>query len=369
MSKQSYLDHNATAPLRPEARAALLAALDLDGNPSSIHRPGRAARGLIEEARGSVARLVAASPEEVVFTSGATEANNLCLAGAPAASLLASAGEHDSVLAAAEARTVPLTPDGRIDLQALDRLLSDAEPPCLLSLMAANNETGVLQPLVEAAGRVRDAGGRLHLDAVQAAGRLPPEALSLGDYVSLSSHKLGGPKGVGALVLRDEAALAASIKGGGQERRLRAGTENVAAIAGFAAAAEAALAERAGEQRRLGGLRDRFERDLHALAPDAVVFGAAAPRLANTSCFAVPGTRAETLLISLDLAGVYLSSGSACSSGKVARSHVLAAMGVEDRLAGAALRLSLGWNSGEAEVTHCLEALAALLAKPRQAVA
>ncbi len=357
MPPASYLDYNASAPLRPEAREALLAALDLHGNPSSVHGPGRAARALVEEAREDVARLAGAAPEEVIFTSGASEANNLCLLGAGAGQPLVSAGEHDSVLALAGVETLPLCPDGRLDMAALDEALSAAEAP-LVSVMAANNETGVLQPLAEVAARVHAAGGRLHCDAVQAAGRLPAETWAAADYVSLSAHKLGGPKGAGALVVRGAAPLRPLLRGGGQERRLRAGTENVAAIAGFGAAARAIVSEGAAEQQRLAGLRGRFEEGLKELAPGAVVHGETAPRLANTSCFSLPGRRADLLLIALDLAGVALSSGAACSSGKVERSHVLTAMGLEPDLALGALRLSLGWASVGDDIDRCLKALA-----------
>ncbi len=358
MPARSYLDYNASAPLRPEARDAFVAALDRFGNPSSVHSEGRAARALVEEARAAVAALAGAQPAEVIFTSGASEANALCLQCAAAGTRLASAGEHPSVLAVEGLVRLPLLPDGRLGLEALEQHLQDSAEP-LVSLMAANNETGVIQPVAEAAERVHAAGGRLHCDAVQGAGRLAAETWAAADYVSLSAHKLGGPKGVGALILRGEAPLVPLIAGGGQERRLRAGTENVPAIAGFAAAARAALAEGLAEQVRLAGLRDRFEAGLLSLVPDAVLHGASAPRLANTSCFSLPGRRAELLLIALDLAGVALSSGSACSSGKVERSPVLTAMGVAPELAEGALRLSLGWASLAEDVDRGLQALAA----------
>jgi len=369
MPGPSYLDYNATAPLRAAAREAAVAALDLVGNPSSVHGPGRAARAAVEEARAAVAGLAGARPAEVVFTASATEANALCLHGARGTGLLASAGEHDSVLAAAGVELLPLRPDGRLDLAALAQRMEGIEGPFILSLMAANNETGVLQPLAEASASVRAAGGLLHCDAVQAAGRLPPAHWADADYVSLSAHKLGGPKGAGALVVRGEAPLVPLFKGGGQERRLRAGTENVAAIAGFGAAAAEVHECWQRERATVGALRDRFEEGLLALLPEAVIFGAEVPRLANTSCFALPGRRSETLLIALDLAGVAVSSGAACSSGKVERSHVLTAMGVPTHLAEGALRVSFGWASREEEVDHALEALAAICKRPRRAVA
>ncbi|GAB5470208.1 MAG: cysteine desulfurase family protein [Rhodospirillales bacterium] len=365
----SYLDYNATAPLRPEARSALLRALEVEGNASSLHGPGRAARALVEEAREAVADLVGARPLEVLFTSGATEANNLCLAGSGAVRRLASAGEHESVLAALEGQEIGLEPDGRIDLSALQQALTAGEGPALVSLMAANNETGVIQPLQEAASCIKSVGGYLHSDAVQAVGRLDPALWAEADYISLSAHKLGGPKGIGALVVRDAAPLRPLLRGGGQEQRLRAGTENVAAIAGFGAAARAVASRWRKEVAEATGLRDRFEAGLRDLAPDVVVFGAAVPRLANTSCFALPGLRAETLLIKLDLAGIFVSSGSACSSGKVQRSHVLTAMGVEPHLSEGALRVSFGWASSAEDVVLALKAFAAILRRDGPAVA
>lgn len=368
MPTERYLDYNATAPLRPEARAAMIAALDRYGNPSSVHRAGRAARALVEEAREAVAALVGVHPAEVIFTSGATEANATLLLGRAELEHLASAGEHDSVLATSKADAVALRPNGQIDLTALDARLAGSDTT-LLSLLAANNETGVVQPVAEAARRVHARGGRLHCDAVQAAGRLAKDAWGAADYITLSAHKLGGPKGVGALVLRDDASLTPLITGGGQERRLRAGTENVAAIAGFGAAARGVLDEGPAEQARLAAVRDRFEVGLRHLQPAVVIHGAEAPRLANTCCFSLPGQRAETLLIAMDLAGICLSSGSACSSGKVQQSHVLLAMGVQPELAAAALRLSLGWASVAEDVEACLQALAQVIDKQNRRVA
>ena len=361
--KRAYLDYNATAPLRPEARDAVLAALEAEGNPSSIHAEGRAARALVEDARRAVAALVGASPRGVVFTSGGTEAlaltlhPSLCAPGlAPPARLLLSAGEHVAALSGhrfpPDAVTlVGLRPDGRIDLEALDAELARDARPALLALQSANNETGVLQPVAEAAARVHAQGGLVVCDCAQHAGRLPLDGRTLGaDALILSAHKFGGPKGAGAwIAMREGLVIAPLLKGGGQERGRRAGTENVAAIAGFGAAAQA-IGDAGAEARRLAELRDELERRLLAVAPDAVIFGATAPRLPNTSGFAVPGLSAATLLMRLDLAGIAASSGSACSSGKVARSHVLAAMGVEPGLASGALRLSLGWGSGEPDI-------------------
>ena len=367
-----YLDYNATAPLRPEARAAALAAMDELGNPSSIHREGRGARGIVEEARRAVAELVGAAPRDVVFTSGGTEAANLALTPAiaapglagPLARLILAAGEHPSVLkghrfAPEATRLAPLGADGRLDLAALATILDEENCPVMLALQGANNETGVVQPVAEASALVHERGGVVVCDAVQMAGRTDLSLAALGaDFLILSAHKFGGPKGAGALVAaRGDLAIGAPLlRGGGQERGARAGTENVAAIAGFGAAARAAGAERLVESARLATLRDRLAASTLDSVADAVVFGASAPRLPNTLCLAVPGVAASTLVIALDLAGVAVSAGSACSSGKVARSHVLEAMGVASDLAGGAIRLSLGWASQEADVARFAEA-------------
>jgi cysteine desulfurase len=368
MGPRAYLDWNATAPLRPEARAAMLAACERVGNPSSIHGEGRAARQAVEVARRSVAALVGAEPRNVIFTSGGTEANALALTPAldiegdhgPRDRLLISAIEHPSVrtggrFPAAAVEDVPARNDGRVDLAALEQRLAALAPQGarpLVSLMLANNETGVIQPVAAAAGLVHRVGGLLHVDAVQGAGKIPCNVNDLGaDLMTLSAHKLGGPKGVGALVRRDERLHPDPlIKGGGQERGARAGTENVAGIAGFGAAADAADRQAIDEAARASRLRDRLEAGVMAMSPAAVIFGRAAERLPNTTLFSVPGVRAETALIALDLDGVAVSSGSACSSGKVAASHVLEAMGVDPGLAGGAIRVSLGFSTSDEEV-------------------
>ncbi len=375
---RAYLDWNAGAPLRPEARAAMLTALDAVGNPSSPHTEGRRVRAIVEDAREEVAALVGAKPAEVVFTSGATEANNAVMAGGWRTILLAGI-EHDSVLAPArnlvrggKARIVPLAVDtaGRVDPEDIAKGAREAAAngPALLSLQLANNETGVVQPVAAAAEVARSQGLAVHTDAVQAAGRTPVDSTALGvDYLSLSAHKIGGPKGVGALVIRDGADLPAFIAGGGQERRRRAGTENVPAIAGLGAAARAAARD-VWAMGRVQALRDRAEAEVLAITPSAVVIGADAERLPNTVSVALPGASAETLVIALDLAGVAVSAGSACSSGKVGASHVLEAMGLEPALARAAVRVSLGWGSTEGDVTAFAEAWAHATAR-RRAVA
>lgn len=353
-----YLDYNATAPLRPAAREALLAALDALGNPSSPHAFGRKVRALVEQARERVAEAAQAVPGNVIFTAGATEANNLALKGLPAAARAVSAVEHPSALAAApDAQRLAVDSEGRLDLDGLAAWISGQSGPVLVALQAANNETGVLQPLAEAAALIHARGGWLHVDAVQAAGRLPADDWAKhADSLALSAHKLGGPQGIGALVLRRETALTAQLAGGGQERRRRAGTEAVALIASFGAALGEAVAAQADEAKRLGALQRRLEQGLRALGPSVTLFGGGAERLPNTTCFALAGTRAETFLIALDLEGIAVSSGAACSSGKVESSHVLAAMGVAPELAAAALRVSTGWASQSEHVDAFLAA-------------
>jgi cysteine desulfurase len=365
--RRAYLDHNATTALCPAARGAMVAALTHAGNASSVHREGRAARARLEAAREAVAHFVKTQPKNVYFASGATEAANLVLTPeleldgnkAPFDLLLVSAAEHACVLQghrfpAAKVEKLPLTPRGVFDLGALDAALArHTGARVLLALQAANNETGVLQPVAEAAARVHAAGGALVCDAVQAAGKSACDFAALGaDVLVLSAHKIGGPQGVGALCFaRDRHHIGSTIvRGGGQERGLRAGTENVAAIAGFAAAVGAVTEAGLREIKRLAALRDRLEQDVLAIAPDAVFFGAPTQRLPNTTNFAVPGLSAEVLLMALDLEGVAVSSGSACSSGKVKRSHVLEAMNVPSALADGAIRVSFGWSSEEDDV-------------------
>jgi cysteine desulfurase len=367
MVDRAYFDWNATAPLRDEARQAVIAALALTGNASSVHAEGRAARRLVEEARERVAALVNADARDVTFTSGATEANMLALTPAIEVAgrketrdrLFVSAIEHPSVqsggrFAAGQITALPVTARGTVDLAALKRLLAGSARP-LVSVMLANNETGVIQPIADIAEIVHGASGVLHVDAVQGPGRIACDIAALGaDLLSLSSHKLGGPQGAGALIRRGDIHITDSlIKGGGQERGLRAGTENVAAIAGFGAAAAAAKQT---DVPRMAALRAQAEAGIKAVAPAAVFFGAEAQRLPNTSLFTVPGLKAETAIIAFDLNGIAVSSGSACSSGKVQTSHVLKAMGVEPGLARGAVRISLGWSTTEADVERLLNA-------------
>jgi cysteine desulfurase len=380
-----YLDHNATSPLGDAARDAMLGALAECGNASSVHAAGRTARARVEAARVRVARLAGAEAAQIVFTGGGSEANALALKGAVAGAaeaenritrLFVSAVEHESVRANAHmlAETVPalklgeipVNADGRTDLSALRLLLMQGKGRALVSVMAANNETGVVQDIPAIAALVLAEGGGdalLHVDAVQAAGRMALAFADWGvDYLTLSAHKIGGPQGVGALVVRDGAPLVPLIAGGGQEMRRRAGTENVAGIAGFGAAADEA-ADFAARAQAVQAMRDRFERDLLRAAPDAVIFGVNAPRLPNTSNFAIPGLSAETALIALDLDGVAVSSGSACSSGTVKPSHVLAAMNVTETLARGGLRVSFGAGNSHADSDALIAALAHVMAR------
>ena len=375
--QRTYLDWNATAPLRPEARAAMLAAFDCVGNASSPHAEGRRARALIERSREQIAACLKADARRIYFTSGATEAANWLLSPslsraprtAPAELLLVGATEHAAVLeghrfGATQVEPIPVDAHGTVELGWLEARLASAvarQGPgrTLLALQAANNETGVLQPLAPIAALAACAGAVWVCDAVQAVGRLELGVQALGHAaLFLSGHKLGGPKGVGAVVFANDAlSCEPLLRGGGQERRQRSGTENIAAIAGLAAALAAAISEEAAVRERAERLQRRFETGLLRLRSDAVIFGAGARRLANTTCFALPGIAAETALIALDLAGVAVSSGSACASGKVAASHVLTAMQVAPALRASALRVSTGGLSREADIDACLAAL------------
>ena len=345
-----YLDYNATAPLREAAFAAMTGVLRAPGNPSSVHRDGRQARRRVEEARETIAAALGAAPNGVVFTSGGTEANNLALTAFPGRRILASAVEHPSILKGRIDAVVPVDRHGVIDLAALDELLSADKSPSLLALMLANNETGVIQPVAEAAALAHRYGAWVHADAIQAFGKIPVDIMALGvDSLSLSAHKIGGPQGIGAFVLAEpDADLQPLLVGGGQERRHRAGTENVAGIVGFGAAT-ADLGDVGAESTRLAALRDRVERAALDALPGITIFSRKVGRLPNTCCLALPDVPAQTLLMALDLAGFAISAGSACSSGKLSPSPVLAAMG-ETELATSAIRISLGWASTEADV-------------------
>jgi cysteine desulfurase len=383
-----YLDHNATSPLRPESLLAVTNALAIGGNPSSVHGAGRAARAVMEEARDKVATLVGAPSSSVVFTSGATEACSLALFGAAEGSLegengnsgkgritrvFVSAVEHKAVLKAAErlaerfpwihVTVLPVTADGVLDLAALRVELREGKGRALVAVMAANNETGVIQPIADVSKLTGEVGALLLVDAVPAAGKIDLD-FSLCDYMVLSAHKMGGPMGAGALLIADGAPLAPQLVGGGHQRGLRAGSENLSGIAGFGAAAQS-LRDAQGERDRITHLRDHFEAALEAAIPETMIFGEKAPRLCSTSGFAIPGLMAETALIGMDLDGVMMSSGSTCSSGKIAVSAVLAAMGVEESLAACALRASFGWSSTMEDVNAAVASLVKLRERVR----
>ena len=368
MRNRVYLDWNATTPLRAEARRAMVAAWDLVGNPSSVHAEGREARRLVEEARATLAAAVGGLPRNVVFTSAGTEANALALSpglrrptGGPVERLLVSAVEHASVLAGGRFATdkiglIPVLRSGVVDLDHLRSLLGEG-PPALVSVMAANNETGAVQPVAEVARIVHEAGGLLHVDAIQAFAKTPFEINAMGvDLATFSAHKIGGPKGVGALVVAEGlTGLEPLLRGGGQELNRRAGTENVAGIAGFGAAVKVALQTLSEDTEQMATLRNRLENGIRGIA-GATIFSEEIERLPNTVLFTAPGLKAETAVIGFDLEGVAVSSGSACSSGKVQPSHVLSAMGYDPVVAQGAVRLSLGWSTEPEDINRALEA-------------
>ncbi len=373
-SGRVYLDWNATAPLSAAARAAMITALDCVGNPSSVHSEGRAARAILDRAREQVAALAGARPADIVFTSGATEANATVIRAGW--DTIYSAGiEHDSISANIRATTtrhvtLPVDRGGIVDGVAFaDDVLRSALPPgrALLSIQLANSETGVLQDLSEIAAFARAHGIAVHTDAVQAAGRMPIDFAALGvDYLTLSAHKIGGPKGVGALVVREGPPFSALVRGGGHERGRRAGTENVPGIAGFGAAAADALNNLQGIAQQCA-LRDRLEDGILAASPSATVIAGSSPRLSNTTCIALPGQPAETLVIKLDLAGFAVSAGSACSSGKVGKSAVLAAMDLPDDIARSAIRVSIGPTTTTQDIDAFLSAWCSVTRRPAKA--
>lgn len=363
-----YLDYNATTPMKPAVRAAVLEAMERYGNPSSVHRFGRIARRYVEEARAAVAALSGVKPAQVIFTASGTEANNMVFAGLPNTNFITSSIEHDSVLACTpKAVRLPVTQDGVIDLNAAEEILKNAPASSLVSVMLVNNETGVIQPVADIARMAKKYGHRMHTDAVQAAGRLPIDFTDLGvDFLTLSAHKIAGPQGLGALIVSEKAVLQSLIKGGGQEMNRRAGTENVAGIVGFGVAAQLAVDDLRNVPQQ-SVLRDDLQKQLLAIGGDDVVIaGANAPRIANTLCIAMRGVSSETQVMAMDLAGVAVSAGSACSSGKVKASHVLRAMGYGDDIAGSAMRIALGWNTKLSDITSCRDAWRNLYQRTRK---
>ncbi|QXC49591.1 cysteine desulfurase [Agrobacterium salinitolerans] len=378
---RTYMDWNATAPLLPAVRDVLVSALEIAGNPSSVHREGRAARAAVEAARRDVAALAGAQASHVTFTSGATEAANLVLTPdfkmgrAPVryGRLYASAIEHPAFreggrFGKADVTEIPVTSAGVIDLAALEVLLASHDKSTglpMVACMLVNNETGILQPVAEAARLVHAAGGLMVVDAVQAAGRIPLDINALdADFLVLSSHKLGGPKGAGALISRGEVMMPKPlIHGGGQEKGHRSGTENTLSVIGFGAAAVVAAEKLADEAARLGALRAKLEHGMRVNAPDVIIHGADVARVGNTTFFTLPGLKAETGQIAFDIEGIALSAGSACSSGKVGESHVLTAMGHDPKLG--ALRISLGHATDEADIDRTLAAFTKIAGRRR----
>jgi cysteine desulfurase len=356
-----YLDYNATAPMRAEVIALMGEIMATVGNASSVHGPGRKARERVDTARQQVADLVAAPAKNVIFTGGGTEADNLALRGFQPRHLIVSGVEHGAVLAPAllldaHATIVDVDAHGRMDLDSLKAALADSDGPALVSLMLANNETGVLEPIAEAAEIAHAHDALIHCDGIQGAGKIAMDINELGiDLLSLSAHKFGGPQGVGALVMREERMVLAQMVGGGQEMGRRSGTENVAGIAGFGAAARLAKDDLS-EFAELAGLRDDMEARLAKIAPARRVIGGDVARVPNTSCLTMPGVRSDTQVMALDLAGIAVSAGSACSSGKVAASHVLEAMGMELDEAMTAIRISMGGATTRDEIDQFIAA-------------
>lgn len=351
----TYLDHNATTPIKPAVLEKMHEILAFPGNASAIHKAGRDARRRIEQARGEIAAALHAGARDIiVFTAGATEANNLALLGCGMERLIISAIEHPSVLAVRpDAEILPVLGNGVVDLAALDRMLEGNTRQTLISVMYVNNETGVIQPIDEIVAIARKRGALVHTDAVQAFGKIPLDAQKLGaDFITLSAHKMGGPQGVGCLVVCNCNPVSPQIRGGNQEKNMRSGTENLAGIVAFGHAATLIDTDAFG---KLAAWRDKIETAVKTAAPEAVIFGADAARIANTTMFALPGAPSETQLIALDLAGICVSNGSACSSGTVKASHVLKAMGADERVVGSSLRVSLGWNTTERDVDFFIE--------------
>lgn len=361
MTTPIYMDYNATAPIRDSVIEMASHAMQTVGNPSSVHTAGRSARRLVEDARVKVAALTGCRVRDVTFCSGGTEASNAVIRGSGAASIIISAVEHECGFAASKHAGVPtyvvgVDCKGLVDQNKLRALLREAPAPALVSIMLANNETGIIQSVREIADIAHEFGARMHTDAVQAAGKIPIDFNALGaDYMTLSSHKIGGPQGVGAIITAPTAPLAPLVAGGGQELGRRSGTENVAGIAGFGVAALEAMDDLA-DTARIGALRDRFETAVSSHANNVCLIGQGLPRTANTSCVAMPGVKGETQVMHFDLNGIFLSSGSACSSGKVKVSHVLSAMGYEDDTANASIRVSLGRLTTESDVDALIKA-------------
>ena len=367
MNESVYLDNNATAPTRPEAVRAVEGVMASVGNPSSVHSHGQKAKKILEQARAEVAALCGAQPDTVIFTSGGTEANNIVLCGTGRPRVLISAVEHPSVRdARSDAKIVPVDHSGVIDLIAMETMLKKNGAEALVSVMAANNETGVIQPISQIATLAHQYGALVHCDAVQAAGKIDIDVTDMGvDFLVISSHKIGGTSGCGAIVNVHGLPLEPLIRGGGQERKVRSGTENLVGIAGFGAAAAVVCAQGKAEMARIGQMRDQLERTIASRIETVSVVGANSERLVNTSCLISPGVSSETQIMALDLAGISASAGSACSSGKVSASPVLDAMGYTEEEASAAIRVSFGWANKEADVDRFVDAFMELYERAR----
>jgi cysteine desulfurase len=353
-SQKSFFDHNATTPIRPSAREAVILAIDDIGNPSSVHSFGRGARKKVETARKIIADALNVSTGQVFFNSGATEGNNTILKGFNGKRVLCSAVEHlSSIDCGIQMELIPVTPDGVVDLSELQKMVAD-NPPALISVMMVNNENGVIQPVSEISKIAKSVGALFHCDAVQSFGRIPFTRESIGaDYITISSHKIGGTQGTGAIIVAPNTYLPKLVEGGGQEKRMRGGTENVPGISAFGAAAKEAI-EQLDTYQKLSILRDKIETEL--LKSNAVrVYGRDTNRVSNTISCTVDGVAGETLLMAFDIEGIALSAGAACSSGTTRMSHVLTAMGVEGKPDRAPLRISLGWSSTEKDVEHFID--------------
>jgi len=357
LNTNCYLDYNASAPMRPAVIHAMQEAMHLAGNPSSVHKHGRELSKALTGAREIITETIGARNSRVIFTSGGTEANNLALRGCKIGTTIVSTIEHDSVLFAAEAeRRIPVNLDGVVDLTRFEELLSRQTSPSLISVMLANNETGVIQPLHEITSIAHNHGCLVHCDGVQALGKMDIDMSHLGvDLLSLSAHKVGGPKGVGALIISDGVTIDPQLIGGGQEYSLRPGTENFVSISGFAATL-ADIQEKPEEFGQISKMHSNLETKLKKAFPDIQIFGSNSPRLINTTCVHMHNLPAETQVIALDLAGISVSSGSACSSGKVTPSHVLEAMGLSSTIANETIRISIGWGTTDNDIESATKA-------------
>ena len=370
LTQRIYLDYNATAPLRPKARDAIMSAHADPLNASSVHAYGRMGRKIIEDTRATLASAINCPAAQITFNSGATEGNNTVISHfaqtCPTETILVGATEHPAIhdLPYASIKTIPVDHNGIIDMEALAALLADETRTCLVSVMMANNETGTVQPIKDIAMLAHSKGALMHCDATQGLGRMNIDMQDLGiDLMSVSSHKIGGPQGVGALAISLCGIAPVLLHGGGQEKKLRAGTENVAGIAGFGAAIAQACTQQTieAEQQRLNALRTNMENDMLALMPQAVIHAHSAARLPNTTLISIPGAKAESMLMAFDLDKIAVSNGSACSSGTVKTSHVLRAMGIEDDLAKGTLRISTGWQTTPSDIQSLIQSFSKII--------